>query len=509
VLTASYTYATGALEGGISVDASACVLLCTVVQGSASVRIDVDGNVKEEWIDIKGHGRGSATTVLLWGFGNGYFNIDARLDLSGPDLTFSGRASWSMKAKTWWGLKNIVDDWMDVSFDHDRVTIVAGQQWRKRERIKNLRGELYPVKRVCGDYWFKHNTPWDDYDFRGYWGDCDEHGNVPIGTVTGEVRIDSDRSGTVTDADAPVAGQVVVVERTDGTVVGKGRTDSAGRYSIRVTAGSNLRLKLDPMVAGHDKGSVWPASVSVTNGGATDVGSALLRVLTFGSATGTAFHDVNDNGERDAGEPGVAGVRVVVKALYGSAETRTVTTDATGRWTVGGLDDRYSYQAELTGTGGFWVRDDPYRIDEHLVWVHPGAEEPVESPAVALIDEDLPDGGARIEGRVTILASCSGSSYDPFGPMPSYSYAYAGYDRSCDPYGMPYETTPTGADDIIVHLSTGHISRADAWSGQFSMSGVPVGTHRYWVSTPQGYADGEVTVDAEGQTVWLNPRVGR
>ena len=60
--------------------------------------------------------------------------------------------------------------------------------------------------------------------------------------------------------------------------------------------------------------------------------ATLLLSSAAETATGVVFHDQNNNGQRDAGERGIANVRV-------SNQQTVVTTDAKGRWQLPATDD--------------------------------------------------------------------------------------------------------------------------------------------------------------------------
>ena len=108
-------------------------------------------------------------------------------------------------------------------------------------------------------------------------------------------------------------------------------TDASGVYTASgVPAGS---ISVDIVEASLPTGSVQtagvdPSTVTVTGGATADAGSDGYQQR--GSVTGVVFADANGNGTRDAGEPGLSGVGVLVGAL-------TVVTDASGVYTASGV----------------------------------------------------------------------------------------------------------------------------------------------------------------------------
>ena len=84
----------------------------------------------------------------------------------------------------------------------------------------------------------------------------------------------------------------------------------------------------------------------------------LIAHVSYGQVTGTVYDDLNANGTQDGGEPGIAGVDVIVTDFAPS--TQTVVTDGSGNWTaivVDGLgsidvDDSDPQLAGYYHTGG-------------------------------------------------------------------------------------------------------------------------------------------------------------
>ena len=507
---------TGAISGAIDVDAAGCVIFCVLASVNGAVHIDVSGNLAEGWVNVSGGGQAHGSVLFgAVASGSGSARVDARLDFSGPRPVMTGTAQYAVSVSTWLGMTRNVDDWMDLRLDNDRITVVDGQWRRKREKVVNLRGEVYPVKRTCGDRYTKHWIDLDGWDYEGKWGDCDGNGGVAVGTISGRLVDDVDRDWTASAADTPIADQDLVVKNGAGTVVGVGYTDADGNYSVRVTPGSGLRLELDPMPADRYQGFAWPSGVSVGSGSTTDAGTSGLMAITFGAATGTAFHDVDDDGEHDADEPALAGLTVTVTRSGSDPGTpRVATTDETGRWTLGGLDQRWSYQARYAAPSGYWVRDDPFRLDEDQAWLGVHGTAPVDAGAVAVVNSHTVPAGSAVTGQLQAPMTC-----DPYGNGSGYGYGYGyGYPQygypsygvgSCDPYGYGYGSYGYGSygygtgsvEGAVVRLDSGHVVRAD-WSGSFRFEGIAPGTHSYWVETDAGYASGTFEVVA-GQDTYL------
>ena len=145
------------------------------------------------------------------------------------------------------------------------------------------------------------------------------------GSVTGVVFSDANGNGARDAGEPGLSGVSVTVGSQ--TVV----TDASGVYTASgVPAGS---VSVDVVEASLPAGSVQtagtdPSTVTVVAGASVDAGSDGFQQR--GSVTGVVFNDVNGNGARDAGEPGLSGVSVSVGSL-------TVVTDASGVYTASGV----------------------------------------------------------------------------------------------------------------------------------------------------------------------------
>ena len=78
--------------------------------------------------------------------------------------------------------------------------------------------------------------------------------------------------------------------------------------------------------------------------------NALVRSPTLGSVSGSVFNDLNHNGIRDAGEPGLGGVAVIAAGV-------STTTDANGNYVLANLNPG-SYAGQESLPSG-WARTAP------------------------------------------------------------------------------------------------------------------------------------------------------
>ncbi len=161
-------------------------------------------------------------------------------------------------------------------------------------------------------------------------------GNFPLpGSISGTKFNDVNGNGLLDPGEAGVGGVTIQLFSGTGTsaMVASTVTDGSGNFSFTNLTAGNYSL-----------GEVLPSGYRQTapgGGGAQFVtvapGQNVQNVLfgnqlipQFGAISGMKFNDVNGNGILDAGEPGLAGVTIV---LLGSSGTPVMTTtDASGNF---------------------------------------------------------------------------------------------------------------------------------------------------------------------------------
>jgi uncharacterized repeat protein (TIGR01451 family) len=179
-------------------------------------------------------------------------------------------------------------------------------------------------------------------------------GELPIAPITGTVYIDRDRDGAIdaTPDDGRIAGVTVTLvlgPTCSGTVVATTTTDASGNYAFSgVSAGLGYTL-CQTQPVGYADGGVNPGAGAASSA-ANSISIANLPVAGsagnhFGervaSIAGSVYADYSaaapantDNGLRDAGEAGLAGVTVTLSGTdaAGNAVSRSTTTDASGNY---------------------------------------------------------------------------------------------------------------------------------------------------------------------------------
>jgi uncharacterized repeat protein (TIGR01451 family) len=177
-------------------------------------------------------------------------------------------------------------------------------------------------------------TPGTGYNFG-------ETGN----TVNGQVYKDSNANGVLDPNEVGIPGVLVTLKDAAGNDIDSDPTtpgvqptititDADGKYSFpNVPAGNYRVVESQP----NGLGSSTPNSVpvDVRNGNPTTV----LFGDTPSSIAGVVFTDSNENGLKDAGETGIAGVVVTLsgKDANNNPVSQTTTTDANGNWKFGDL----------------------------------------------------------------------------------------------------------------------------------------------------------------------------
>ena len=170
---------------------------------------------------------------------------------------------------------------------------------------------------------------------------------VPPGSLSGYVYADNDQDCVRDPSDIGIAGVTIRLLDASGNVIRTTTTDSNGRYIF-----DDLR----PGTYGVEEvqpGGFFHGGQSVGSGTGTVVGpdklgsiQVLSRVdlidynfceIPPATISGFAFIDVNDDGVRENGEQGIAGVTMRLLNGGGNATGQTTVTDANGFYSFTGL----------------------------------------------------------------------------------------------------------------------------------------------------------------------------
>lgn len=163
-------------------------------------------------------------------------------------------------------------------------------------------------------------------------------GSTPVGffypaTVTGHLYIDTNGNGTQ-EAGEPNLANVDVLITSAINNTQRVTTNAAGVWTATVPPGNTIANidEADPE---------YPAGYTQTQGTDPSTVLAVASLTTFSehdgfylpaTITGHLFTDTNGDGVENIGEPGLAGVDILITDVNGI--TQTVTTDANGNWTA-------------------------------------------------------------------------------------------------------------------------------------------------------------------------------
>ena len=336
-------------------------------------------------------------------------------------------------------------------------------------------------------------------------------GELPRAGITGTAYIDRNRNDTMdaTPTDGRIAGVTLTLRQgpscSAGTVLGTTNTDANGQYAFNdLSAGLDYAV-CEAQPTGYADGTVN----SGTNGTSSAANSITLTNLpttgstnnNFGERVGSlacaVYMDTDNDGQQDAGEPGLAGVTVTLTGTdaTGTAVNRSATTDTAGAYR---FDDLLA-----AGAGGYTVTEQ--------------ATQPVF------------EGKATINGRTT--AGSTGGTVTTVTTLPSAITAIplaAGIDATANNFGellsvglsgtvfadlandgvqqLPNDLglagvtlDLTGTDDLGAAVSATTSTAAD---GTYSFTGLRPGVYTVTEPTqPAGTVNGITTAGSTGGTV--------
>ena len=321
-----------------------------------------------------------------------------------------------------------------------------------------------------------------DYDF------CEHEPS----TISGSVYHDANNDGLRDASESPIAGVTVVLRDEQGATVGGSQvTDSSGRYQFTgLAAGTYAVQELQPSgwldgkdTAGTIVGS--PVGVAINPGDEIrqiDLGWGQSGVeYNFGelapvSISGYVFHDRNDDGNRDAGEEGIAGVKVQVVAASTllPQSNISVVTDANGFYRVIGLSPGTYNVVEVQQPSG-WLdgQDTVGRVGGQVRGVVPGSGDRFNSVSLA-------SGEAGIEYNFGELL-----------PVEIHGNVHLSTEDG-DCFGIDVSHGPLAGVRVLLLDADGN-PLGDTLTdehGDYEFTGLRPGNYSVFETTPVGLADG-------------------
>jgi hypothetical protein len=186
---------------------------------------------------------------------------------------------------------------------------------------------------------------------------ANEFGNfrgVLTGTITGTKFLDANANGVRDAGETGLAG--VTITRTSSINDPAGAqlsvvTDAQGNFTFANVPFGSFTLNETVPAGFAQTAPPVPGTIStaINFANRTSSGNLFGNRALAGTISGVKFNDVNGNGVRDAGEPGLSGVTIRVTDASGTA--RTTTSDASGAFSFTGLAAGAYVVAEVVPNG--------------------------------------------------------------------------------------------------------------------------------------------------------------
>jgi subtilisin-like proprotein convertase family protein/protocatechuate 3,4-dioxygenase beta subunit len=169
-----------------------------------------------------------------------------------------------------------------------------------------------------------------------------DFGNFQLVTVSGLAFNDLNGNGVQEGGESGLAGWTITLdESSNGTVERSVTTGADGAYAF-TGVGPGSYLVAEVVQSGWTKTLPTAAGYTVTtHSGQAAAGNAFGNVPQYGSIAGLKFNDLDGDGTRDAGEPGLAGWTMQLDLGNNGTVDRTTLTD---------VDGNYIFDAVLPGT---------------------------------------------------------------------------------------------------------------------------------------------------------------
>lgn len=323
-----------------------------------------------------------------------------------------------------------------------------------------------------------------------------DFGELKAAVISGYVYEDNNNNGLRQSGEAAIAGVVVTLLDANGNSTGRTTvTDADGYYEFTdLTPGTYRVAESQP--AGFLDGLDTAGTKGGTAHNPGDLISAIIissgddaREYNFGeiraaAISGHVYEDLNDNGRRDEGESGIAGVKLELLDAGGNRTGITTTTDATGF---------YIFSDILPGTYGVAETQPAGYLDG--------------TDREGTADGTAQNPGDAIVGAV-LAAGVTGKNYD-FGelrPASISGHVYAELNGNC--HWEPGEPYLAGVTIYLLDASGNRIQSTltDA-NGRYSFKNLRPGTYGVEEIQPENYYDACDLVGSEGGDNSVNDKI--
>ncbi len=313
-------------------------------------------------------------------------------------------------------------------------------------------------------------------------------GELLPASIAGKIHVNT--NGDCDDpANPPLAGVTIELLNGSGTVIGTRITDANGEYRFdNLAPGTYSVREIQP--ANYFDGKTYQGSAggTVTNNFVTAIalGSGVAGVhydfceIPPAKLCGFVYADLNNNGLKEAGEQGIAGVTLELLDANGQPTGVTIQTDATGEYCFVGLRPGTYGVREFQPSGYF-----------------DGLDTPGDAGGTAHNPGDSITGAVLAGGQ-------HGENYN-FGELPPASIAGKVHVNTTGDCADP--TNPPLAG-VTIHLldSAGNIiaSATTAADGTYHFDNLAPGTYGVQEIQPQAYFNGATYQGSAGGSVVAN-----